>query len=334
MWWISLVAAVARVQYVQGAMTNESIAQAPWFQICGGAQMAHFGQLFTNASAWPFLRERTDSIKFFIGNIESLPQVVSGGYQAVAGMLEETGIVLDVEGGGLRGFNCDGASYALQTLQKIEPLLAAGIGSTASMMQITFDGPFAHSLHQDAKLCPLTPAQVAGELFKNINTTRSLIASRYPHLSVRFAWNEPVPWYHVGSEYPPFHNGTTNDFGDLLELLELVTRAGVDFDAFHADSPYMYNQEEGGGYPKLGKLMEAVRAKGLQFGHYFNNEPKQEGDFERGTLADSRAFVAALGKPDHAIVESWYPYPRSALPEAEANTLAHTALAAWEIFAT
>ena len=303
----------------------------PWFQICSGVQEGNFGQYFTNASAWPVLRERTNSIKFFINNIESLPNVVAGGYEAVAAMFNETGIILDVEAGGLRGFNCDGASYAQQTLQMIEPLLAAGIGSAASEFRITFDSPFAMALHQDTKVCPLTPAQVAAELKTNIDTTRTLVASRYPKLQVRFAWNEPVPWYHVGSEYPPYQNGTMNDFGDLLELLDLVTRTGVDFDAFHADSPYRYNHEAGGGYPKLGALMAAVRGKGLQFGHYFNDEPQQAGDFEQGTLADSREFVAAIGKPDHAIVESWYPFPQDALPEDEADTFAHTALAAWEI---
>jgi hypothetical protein len=308
-----------------------TISAQPWFQICCGSKSAKFGQLFTNDTAWPTLKQHTDSIKFFIGSIKTLPNVVPGGYTAVASFFNRTGMAVDVEAGGLRGFNCNGASYAKQTLDMIEPLLAVGVGASASVLRITFDGPFAHSLHQDTKLCPLTPQQVAQELVHNIDTTRQLVSARYPNLKVLFNWNEPIPWYRVG-RYPAFHNGTVKDFGDMLDILKLVTSAGVDFDAFHADSPYEYNQDPQGGYPKLGALMAAVRAEGLKFGHYFNNVPHEVGDFEQGTLADVREFVAAIGNPDHAIIESWYKYPHAALPEDEQNTFAHTAKAAWELF--
>ena len=317
-----------------GGGGSSSASSPPWFQICSGDKLGNFGQYFTNASAWPVLKPRTDSIKFFIGSVKSLPTTVSGGYAAIADFLRSNPSVgIDIEAGGLRGFNCDGESYAKETLDMIEPLLAGGVGSALSTLHITFDGPFAHSLHQDAKPCPLTPQQVATELAKNIRTTRQLGAQRYPQLAVAFHWNEPVPWYRVGGSFPAFHNGTVKDFGDLLGLLDLVTSTpGADFAAFHADSPYVYNHEPGGGYPKLGALMAAVRAKGLAFGHYFNTVPKHAGDFENGTLADASEFVAALGNPDHAIVESWYPFPHYALPEGAADTFAHTALAAWSIF--
>ena len=54
---------------------------------------------------WPVLRQHTDSIKFFVGDIQNL-QELPGGVAAISAMLNKTGMVADVEAGGLRGFAC------------------------------------------------------------------------------------------------------------------------------------------------------------------------------------------------------------------------------------
>jgi hypothetical protein len=214
----------------------------------------------------------------------------------------------------------------LQTANLVRPLLQEPDLADAHV-QLTFDGPFAHPLHQDSNLCPLTPAQVAQELVAHCNTLRSAISELQPRMSVSFAWNEPVPWYSVG-QYPPYnHDGKHNDFGDLLELIDLVVEAGVPISSFHADHPPEYNEQQG--YDKLGALMNYVRSKRMRFGKYFNSQSGgQTSDvaFERGTLQDATDFIARLGAPDDVIVESWYSYPQVALPETQIGSLGHTTL--------
>jgi hypothetical protein len=108
-----------------------------------------------------------------------------------------------------------------------------------------------------------------------------------------------------------------------------VQDAAVGFEGFHVDSPRGYN-EAPGGYEKLGALMAHVRARGLRFGKYFNDEKSgQEGPdaaFENATVADAAAFVANNGPPDDAIAESWYHFPTVALPDTAVGSMAQTTL--------
>lgn len=305
-------------------------------QLCTGSKLKGYSDFFADGSAaWPTLRRRLDSIKFFVGNVAGLNDTVAGGLPQVARFFASSGIDVDFEAGGLRGFDCDGAHYAASTLKLLAPLLDelapayAKAGVSSATFHITFDGPFAHSLHQDTKLCPYTWEQAAQQVKANVDKTNELVAARYgDQLSVRFRWNEPAPWYSVGS-YPAYHNGTVKDFGDLLQLIDVVTTAGVGFEAFHVDSPLNYNVAPGG-YEKLGALMSHVRASGLTFGKYFNDAHSglegPDAAYENATVSDATLFVSANGPPDDAIAESWYHYPHTALPEDADGSMAQTAL--------
>jgi hypothetical protein len=219
----------------------ETLAARPSLQLCSSPQQQDYGELFAEGSAaWPKLRRRLDSIKFFIGSVEGLNGTVAGGLPQIARFFATSGIGVDFEAGGLRGFDCDGAHYAQTTLTKLKPLLdelapayaAAGVADPT--FHITFDGPFAHALHQDTKICPYTWAQAVEQVKANVEKTKELIAAQYGQhgLRVAFRWNEPAPWYHVGACagsdqckpgcdcYPAYKNGTVKDFGDLLRLVQ------------------------------------------------------------------------------------------------------------------
>lgn len=106
----------------------------------------------------------------------------------------------------------------------------------------------------------------------------------------------------------------------------------VEFEAFHVDSPLAYNQwpTPKEGYAKLDALMPHVRSKGLRSGKYFNDATgghTSGAAFEHGSVQDATEFVRANGAPDHAIAESWYSFPRVALPETVPGSMGHTALA-------
>lgn len=301
-------------------------SEEPRLQLCGSLKrLEGFSDFFNTPTAWQNLGKRLNSIKFFVGDVAAIPENVTGGYAAVAAMFNETGMTLDFEAGGLRGFNCNGTSYAHATVNMLRPLLQEPDFAQASIM-VTFDGPFAHSLHQDTNTCSYTLSQVAQELVAHCTTIRTLLAQIHPEMQVSFTWNEPVPWYSVGA-FPPYENGTHNDFGDLLELVDLVHESGVPFEAFHADHPPFFLESHG--YEKLNALMKHVRGKGWRFGKYFNSQTggaTSDLSFENGTVKDVTDFVKLNGVPDDVIVESWYEYPHYALPETRAGALGHTAL--------
>jgi hypothetical protein len=305
----------------------------PWTQLCCGAGKANFSQFFTQPEAWSTLRSELDSIKFFVGDVKKLEGIVPGGIKAVGSMFAQANLTVDIEAGGLRGFDCNGSDYAERTLQEIRPLVEQLTGT----LRITFDGPFAHGLHQDSKTCNLTLVEAAKEVKANCKRTKELIHANHPQVTnVIFTWNEPIPWYSVG-QFPAFENGTHNDFGNLLDLIDLVVRVGVPFSAFHADSPLGYNTAPGSdGYGKLDALMKHVRSRGLRFGKYFNDQAGgQSSDlaFEAGSIADARLFANRSGAPDDVIAESWYPYPHQALPERTRGTMGNTALSVIQMFA-
>jgi hypothetical protein len=79
---------------------------------------------------------------------------------------------------------------------------------------------------------------------------------------------------------------------------------------------------------RIVSLQTQVQSHSLPFGLIFNAEnggATSNQLFYEETVAYAHAYRAAGGRPDIAIMESWYEYPNIALPETEAYTHMNTA---------
>ena len=311
------------------------------YAFCSGTKLANFSSLYQNPAAWPSVRKVATYQKFFINSIASLNSTVPGGIPAVLSALASAGpagIAIGVEGGGLRpGKSCNGTYSAEVEFAKVAPFFDAGYANYGMPLYMTLDGPFAHGLHPGKKgsapPCTYNETTAIIELAAYFARFSALARQQYNVSAdggIVYGWNEPVPWYSVTSAYPPFRDGTLKNYGDLAALVDaVVAHPGTRFDYFHADSPLMYNlvSNGGSGYGKLGMLMARVRKAGLRFGKYFNSEQggaTSGAAFHDGTLQDFDDFVVHNGLPDDVLVESWYPYPRVAAPEAQGGTFMNT----------
>jgi len=304
---------------VSGALTLNVVGIAPGKperhgqHIWIGPNMA--ARLFVPGASWPSVQARTHVLKLYISDLDRDPSSLA----SMAATLNQAHIAVAIESGGLRGWDCSGASVGNVDSDFIQRLVRAG----GAISFIALDEPFANSIASGAEPnCGYTVAQAAAELATEIHIMRAA----FPGVEIGLI--EPVPWYSVGS-YP---SNSVTAFGDLPQLLDtclsVLARAHERIDFFHADAPYDYDQALPNGWQKVVALEQAVRARGLRFGLIYNSEAGgTAGDepFHDQALAALRAYQAAGGNPDDLLLQSWYPYPDVMVPEDQANTFTNTA---------
>ena len=271
-----------------------------------GPSFNRWSELYTPGAVWPSVQARTHVVKLYIDDIysastQSLQQVIS--------TLNAAHIAVAVELGGLRDWDCSGADLARIELNGLNKLVAAG----GAISFLAMDSPFGHTLSTSIPgNCGYSPQQVSDELVVYLRVVHQAM----PWVSIGLI--EPVPWYSVGA-LPP---NSGNNYGDLPQILDVFLttlaqqRERLDF--FHADSPYDYDQANPDGWNKLLALQQVVRGHGLRFGLIYNSDAGgRAGDqeFHDQTLAALQAFKNVGGNPDDFIVQSWYPYPATMVPE-------------------
>jgi len=272
--------------------------------------------LYGGTTSWPAVQARTHVVKLYVDAVAGAfpPDLIS----AVT-TLNHGHLATAIEVGGVRDWNCSGASMA--SVEKAKLFHFVDEGGVVSFLDM--DSPFGHAMVNTIPgNCGLSMTQVAQQLVPYIHEMRAA----YP--GVKIGLIEPVPWYSVGTYRP----NPGNDFGDLPTLLDTLTAvlaaAGEHIDYFHADAPYDYDQAHPNGWAKLVALAAAVRSHGLRFGLILNSEAggtAGDQEFHDQTLAAFTAFKNAGGRSDDVIVQSWYPHPSAMAPEGTAFTFTATA---------
>ena len=140
------------------------------------------------------------------------------------------------------------------------------------------------------------------------------------------------------------------ELGAVLSALRPAMAAkGVALAGYWADCPREYSRDypnatrplpAGSGYRKLAAALRLVHGMGLLMGKTFNSQQGGQTSAEAfydGTLADWAGAAAVVpsaasgGKGfDGVMVETWYFYPKQAIPETTPFTTAYTALAVFD----
>jgi hypothetical protein len=131
----------------------------------------------------------------------------------------------------------------------------------------------------------------------------------------------------------PGRTGTMN-WGDAYQALEslfpALENAGQPLYALQGDFPWRYFAEQPTdaiaatvNWPgRILQLESYARSKGTRFNMVTNSETGylSAEAFSEDSLKYLDAYLAAGGKPDNFVVQSWYPHPKELLPEGKPYT--------------
>jgi hypothetical protein len=281
-------------------------------------------------------------------------------------LMQQKGIRVNVEVGGLRPFQCDGTTFFNAIDAPVFDKLVKGGHSNfiASM-----DAPFTYTANdgfhsQCATLwkqgktsefsaagcdpnttlsCGLSMSQVADEVVEYL----ALFSARYPNASI--GWVEPLPLLRFGSfasDTGPIPGTPFPDFKVAVDLLTEKIQAynathnpDIKLRFFHSDWYFtgMYAPTINGLYDAWAKhlaISNYVRGKGLRFGILMNDYretlPTKDAKnklFHDNTLAYYDCWHAKGGTLDDIVVESWVSdHPLEEVPETKANTFTNVVL--------
>lgn len=271
-----------------------------------------FAGLFDGATGWPQTADRLHTFSFFIDFLDTASHRALG--DAVR-TLVPLRVDVNVEAGGVRDWDCSGASLASIEIAKMNKLAAVG----GQIRHLSMDSPFGHALATSIPgNCGYSAERTAGEVAAYMRA----VLLRFP--SVEIGLIEPVSWYTVGA-HPNNSGPPYEDLPRVLSiLLDTLAAHGLSLGFVTADAPYDYDQALPGGWAKLKAWQDTVHAHGLRFGLIYNSDAAgraSDQQFYDETLAALEAFHDAGGNPDFLLVESWYPHPTLPVPESQAGTL-------------
>lgn len=153
------------------------------------------------------------------------------------------------------------------------------------------------------------------------------IAQRWPNAV--FILYDALPHFHVG-DFPASNTKFDMELIDAIKLLrKAMTTQGLDLAGYWMDSPYEASLLIPHGWDKIAEAVRQVKAEHLQVGKTFNSgdggkESNQK--FYTQTMADFHRTIekAPISSFDFAMVETWFHFPDSTLPETEPWTTAYT----------
>ena len=170
---------------------------------------------------------------------------------------------------------------------------------------------------------------------KEVTSYMSTMKRQFPKVKFVIIVNFPNWGWKGGPAYSVAagRNGPMN-WGDahvaLEALFSAVKSSDLPIHAIQADFPWRYFAEQPPDafaatvdWPdRLLQLEQFARSKGVRFHLTTNSETGYVSAqaFAEDSLKYLDAFLAAGGKPDHFVVQSWYPYPKELLPESEPHT--------------
>lgn len=216
---------------------------------------------------------------------------------------------------------------------------------------ISIDDPISRGI-KNSVYANTYSADCGGTVDESISMTLEYIKAvklAHPEISIGLITNFPN-WTYNG--VPAYTNSL--NFGDYkIALDKLATQAAaenVTIDFIHADNPYDYAIGAHGGpnssiiqsndwMKRILDLEKQANSHGWKFGLIYNTErggqsTGSDQQYYDDTINFIKAYKAKGGKPDHVVIESWYPRPLTMLPAALQYSMSYTALQAFALYST
>ena len=287
---------------------------------------------------WPVVKRGLSGIKLYIDEVnnakpEQLRQFVR--------LVREQGYQVAVECGCCLDFapmdETNGETSARIELAKIDKLYAAG----GKVEFLDLDGPIRRLMHPENRRDGRRFESMDKAADEMVDAVRALHRA---HPEIRFWHLTNFPnWGYRGDVSYHARGPQRQDYGDYDEAHRLALRklnaAGFTLEGVTIDNPYDYlvgehmsvNLKPPKSVNWLARVRayeDAARADGLSVNLIVNSErggQHSDGLFYRETLQMVDVYQRAGGRPTRWFVQSWYPYPKTIVPEDAPHTL--TALA-------
>ena len=267
---------------LQGAQT--------WFSPNMGS--VDFPELFSHPDRWATAREAVAVFGFSANSMSGDPYDIGGDnvldtFVAVDAFaqLYEWGIPIAVEGGAVKFFACDHASWAEYANSAIANVEAHG----GRVTFFTMDEPLlGGQLVENGMACSYTIDETAAEVAEFVAD----VAAAHP--DVRIGVVEPYP--HIAAD-------------ELLAWLSALADAGAAPAFFHLDVDMERVAVEGHDVAgDLARLADGSAAAGVPFGVILTSnwtEAGTDAGYMASTLEWAGVVQGAIGRPTHLVVQSW-----------------------------
>lgn len=279
-----------------------------------------FAALFDRPAAWTEARSRVDVFKFYIQNVLDNPCAICGDNTLIPFLevdafrqLETWGLGTAVEAGTVKEWGCTG-DQGFRNVDLAVRNIEAGGGKVSFL---AMDEPLLGGQHViDGRTCDLSVDEIAAGVANFVEQMETA------HPEVVIGDIEPYPHYSVE---------------ELKAWIVALEEHGVVPAFFHLDVDIHRTRVEGQDVAAdLAELQGFVEGRGVAFGVIFISNWREAGSnraYYQSTMGWVERVEAAIGRPDHAIFQSWQgPAPSGAheipsnLPPAEGPDYSHTRL--------
>jgi hypothetical protein len=278
--------------------------------------------------SWPEVRGRLQSSG---GALHVRNQVINGfmteAERALFGSRSaELGLQISLEAGGSLCGTGSGAASAATVVKKLKPFLDAGGKLAYYGLESVFSRTHRGCPSQSLNNTVLELAEYAAVSAAGLPDTKFFLYDALPHFKVGgFPANDP--------QYDM-------DLMDVLtKLRDAMADRGVKLEGYWMDCPYEYSRDlpgdVGDGFKKIATALKLIKSAGMKAGKTLNSQEggsTSDKKFHDGTLLDFENTTAVVPSQltggysfDFLMVESWYTYPATILPESKAYTMAYTA---------
>lgn len=287
--------------------------------------------LVGEGAQWDFVKRHLSGIKIYIDTLQKAPP---DKLTALARMLRRSGIQVAVECGGTLGFapldETNGEKSADIELRKINRWCRAG----GKVDYLDLDGPVRRLLYPRKKPGFTSVDKCAAELMDYMRAVRKA------HPEIRFFLLTNFPnWGYRGDVSYHARGPKRQDWGDYDEIVRAVLRhakaAGLEVAGVTVDNPYEYAVGEHASVKlkdpgkvdwikRIRAYEDFARSRGLEFNFIANSErggQTSDRAFYERTLKMLDAYVAAGGRPTRYVIQSWYPFPKTLVPETAPHSM-------------
>lgn len=251
--------------------------------------------LFTKEDQWPVSRSRVSVFKFYEhGMLAGLDDAFLR--DTVIQKLRTWNMQMAVETGG--GSRCQGLAGAADMVNRIRKL-------GGQVDYLVMDSPLWYPVAN-------CPGYTSAKTIEDIVSYVSYMKGKFPEIKI--GMTDPIP---LRADAAAFN-------ADLATLSAALKAKGVSLDFLQADNPYNY-----GTYGKVKTVGDFVRNDlRMDFGVIYNSESgnKSNGAFYADTIAAYTAYAKTGGPVDQAIIQSWYTYPNTSIPEDSVSDAPFTKL--------
>jgi len=264
--------------------------------------------------------------------IDVLPKADRGKLRQLAALVRQRDLQFTIECGGTLNHDWQdqaGELSARVELKKLRTWTEAG----GRLDYLDVDGPVRRLLgyaawgkDPDKKFTSIQ--RCAEELVDYIRAVRK----EYPELQFFLLTNFPN-WGYRGDVSYHARGPKRQDQGDYDEVvrtvLDVVEKAGLRLAGATVDNPYEYAVGVRGSatledptaidwITRIRAYEDFCRSRGLEFNFIVNSETggaRSDREFFEGTLKMVELYQAAGGRPKRYVIQSWYAYPKTIVPE-------------------